>query len=68
MNSIYYCKTSLAYHDDAEAVRELTKQTIPWKCDYYTLLIMYGYENENLIDGGDKNLVHKFIGCGSILE
>lgn len=47
-----------------DAVFELTKQTIPGKCDYYATWVISGHPYDiPLVDGGNQYLVDQFIDC-----
>ena len=47
-----------------DAINELTKQTIPNKCDYYATWVISGLPYDiKLPDGGNQHLVDQFIDC-----
>ena len=47
-----------------DAINELTKQTIPNKCDYYATWVISGLPFDmKLPDGGNQHLVDQFIDC-----
>lgn len=47
-----------------DAIRELTKQTQPGKCDYYATWVLSGLPYDvQLPDGGNQYLVDQFIDC-----